>query len=499
MIVYQKIKKTENNYGELMNRRKMLRVSAMGSFILNLAPFSVFAQKTSISLEMEVLSNYMAEASRKILPDDVIEHTKHHLMDTLAAIISGSKLLPGKAAFKYINLHAAKGARTVIASNKLVGAADAALVNGVMGHADETDDSHGRSRSHPGCAVVPAALAAAEEFNVNGMCLLRSIALGYDVGTRLLMAMGGPKFSYSSHKSSHSIAGTFGAAASAACTANLNAEQMRWVLDYTAQQSSGIAAWGRDTDHIEKAFVFGGMPARNGVTSALLVQSGWNGIDDVFSGADNFFLAYAPEANKEILIEKLGERFEITQTDIKKWTVGSPIQGPLDAIEIIRSRHAFDANQVQKIVVRLEPSVAKVVDNREMPDICLQYMVSVMVLDRTATFKAAHDIERMRSSDVLNMRAKVQLIADEQLSQFLPVRVAIVEITLDSGEKLTERVEAVRGTPRNPMTKSEVVDKCMDLIVPILGLPKSRQLINTVYSIENLASVQKLGPLLQLN
>ena len=75
----------------------------------------------------------------------------------------------------------------------------------------------------------------------------------------------------------------------------------------------------------------------------------------------------------------------------------------------------------------------------------------------------------------------------------------IVEITLDSGEKLTERVEAVRGTPRNPMTKSEVVDKCMDLIVPILGLPKSRQLINTVYSIENLASVQKLGPLLQLN
>ena len=87
-----------------MNRRKMLRVSAMGSFILNLAPFSVFAQKTSISLEMEVLSNYMAEASRKILPDDVIEHTKHHLMDTLAAIISGSKLLPGKAAFKYINL-----------------------------------------------------------------------------------------------------------------------------------------------------------------------------------------------------------------------------------------------------------------------------------------------------------------------------------------------------------------------------------------------------------
>ena len=64
---------------------------------------------------------------------------------------------------------------------------------------------------------------------------------------------------------------------------------MRWVLDYTAQQSSGIVAWRRDTDHIEKGFVFGGMPARNGVTSALVVQSGWTGVDDIFSGADNFF------------------------------------------------------------------------------------------------------------------------------------------------------------------------------------------------------------------
>ena len=88
---------------------------------------------------------------------------------------------------------------------------------------------------------------------------------------------------------------------------------MRWLIDYTAQQSSGIAAWQRDIDHIEKAFVFGGMPARSGVTAALLVTSGWTGVDDVFSGADNFFLANAPQAKPEGLVEELGERYEITQ------------------------------------------------------------------------------------------------------------------------------------------------------------------------------------------
>ena len=69
---------------------------------------------------------------------------------------------------------------------------------------------------------------------------------------------------------------------------------MRYLLDYTAQQSSGIGAWGRDTDHIEKAFVFGGISARGGVTAALLVSAGWTGVDDIFSGADNFFEAFAP-------------------------------------------------------------------------------------------------------------------------------------------------------------------------------------------------------------
>ena len=72
------------------------------------------------------------------------------------------------------------------------------------------------------------------------------------------------------------------------------------------------------------------MPARNGVTSALLVRLGFNGVDDIMSGRDNFLLAYWPQANPELLVEKLGERYEIAGTNLKRWTVGSPIQAPLD-------------------------------------------------------------------------------------------------------------------------------------------------------------------------
>jgi len=272
---------------------------------------------------------------------------------------------------------------------------------------------------------------------------------------------------------------------------------MRWALDYTAQQSSGFIAWRRDTDHIEKAFVFAGMPARNGVTSALLVKTGWNGVDDIFSGADNFFAAYAPKAQPDRLIEQLGERYEIARTDIKKWTVGSPIQAPLDGIEAIRGKKPFEADQVKRVTVRLAPSVAKVVDNRDIPDICLQHMVAVMLLDKTVSFRGAHDKPRMQDAAALRERAKVNLVYDEELAKLLPVRVTVVEIELSDGSLLTERITAVRGTPRNPMTRAEVINKSRDLTAPVLGRDKSDKLIETVFGIESMADIRSLRPLLQ--
>jgi 2-methylcitrate dehydratase PrpD len=446
---------------------------------------------------MQTLSDYMAAAASRALPDEATEHAKHHVLDTLAAMISGSELLPGQAAQRYIRAHGGKGAATIAGTMLTAAPVDAALANGVMAHADETDDSHNASRSHPGCAIVPAALAAGEELGIDGARFIRAVTLGYDVGTRVVMAVGGAEFSYENSLATHSIAGTFGAAAAAACAVGLNARQMRWALDYTAQQSSGIVAWRRDTDHIEKAFVFGGMTARNGVTAALVVQSGWNGVEDIFSGADNFFQAYAPKAKPERLIEKLGERYEIVQTDIKKWTVGSPIQAPLDAIEAIRGKRPFAMDQVRRVKVRLAPSVAAVVDNRDIPDICLQHMVAVMLADKTVSFSAAHDKTRMQDAAILRERAKVDLVRDAELAQFLPVRVTVVDIDLADGTRLSERVSAVRGTPRNPMSRAEVMEKARDLTAPILGREKSSGLIDTIYAIEAVSDMRSLRPLLQ--
>jgi 2-methylcitrate dehydratase PrpD len=491
--------KTPVRTGANLSRRAVLQRAAWAAAAAGLSQMSALADD-AVSPAMARLSSYMSEARNRSLPEEVNQVAKHHILDTFAAMVSGSELLPGRAALNFAKSYGGDKVSTILCSNLLCGPMEAALVNGVLGHSDETDDAHAATLAHPGVAVVPAALAMGEKFGIDGAAFLRAIVLGYDVGTRVVLTMGGAPVQTEEHRSTHSIVGIFGAAAAAASAANLTPQQMRWVLDYSAQQASGIAAWQRDTQHIEKGFVYAGMPARGGVTSALLVDAGWTGVDDIFSGSDNFFLAYAPQANPMGLVDRLGERFEIAATDIKKWTVGAPIQAPLDALEILLKRRTFSADDVQQVNVRVARTQGSVVNNREMPDICLQHMVAVMLLDKTATFKSAHDKARMQDPAVQRVRAKVNLVLDdEELQRALPRREAIVEITLRDGTKLSEHVKAVRGTPSNPMTQEEVVAKARELMSPVLGASRTNNIIEKILDLEHLKNILELRPFLQLS
>jgi 2-methylcitrate dehydratase PrpD len=481
--------------GGNMSRRSLLR-RAGWTVAATAFPTGIFAAE-SVSPVMAKLSAYMSEAGGRALPDEVVEKAKHHILDTFAAMISGSDLPPARAAFQYARDFTTDKTATIVASKMTSSPPEAAFVNGMLAHSDETDDSNEFSQSHPGCAVVPATLAAGEKFGIDGTRFLRAVTLGYDIGPRMTITFGAIDFRNNSHKSTHAISSIFGAAAAAGCAADLNAQQMRWLLDYTSQQSSGIGAWNRDTEHIEKAFVFAGMTARSGVTSALVVHAGFDGIDDIFSGVDNYFLAYAPNAKTEELVSQLGERYEIARTNIKKWTVGSPIQAPLDCMYNILKKHSVNTDDVKSVVVRLANTEARVVDNREMPDICLQHMVSVMLIDKTASFRAAHDKARMKDPAVLRVRAKVQLVPSEELEKLEPARQAIVEITMNDGTVYSDRVTDVRGTVDNPMTREEVIQKCRDLVEPVLGKDNCTNLIDKIIGIEKVKDIRELRSVLQ--
>jgi 2-methylcitrate dehydratase PrpD len=327
--------------------------------------------------------------------------------------------------------------------------------------------------------------------------LLRAVALGYDVGCRLTQSLNAHQFREDGH-STHSFGPMFGAAAAAGALAGLRERQVRHLLSFTAQQAAGISCWMRDGEHVETAFDFGGMPARNGVAAATMVAHGFTGVDDVFAGERNFFVAYGRKPVPEALVRDLGVVYEITNTNIKRWSVGSPIQAPLDALRALIDEHQIRADDVEKLIVRVAHQGANTVDNRDMPDICMQHMCAVMLIDGNVTFASSHDERRMGDRGVLALRQRIDLRGDDGLTAAMPSRQGIVEIRLRDGRLLRRHTTAVRGSAENPMTRVEVDAKSYDLIAPVIGKARARKLCDAVWRLERIRDLRVLRPLLRV-
>src|SRR3989442_14912591 len=213
-------------------------------------------------------------------------------------MVPGPRLKAGELAVRYVRLQGGVPEASVLATDVKTSAINAALANGMFGHADETDDFEPVTKAHPGCAVVPAALAMAEREGRSGTELLRAVTLGYDVGCRFLMALG-PDLVRATHRHAQGVSATFGSVAAAASLARLDETGMRYALSYAAQQVSGIWSWARDIEHVEKAFDLGGMGARNGVTAAIMAASGFTGVREVLEGEHNLLEAFSPEPQPE--------------------------------------------------------------------------------------------------------------------------------------------------------------------------------------------------------
>jgi 2-methylcitrate dehydratase PrpD len=441
----------------------------------------------------QTLSAYIAAASTLPLPEEVVARAKQHILDTLAAMISGSRLKPGAVIRRYVESEGGSAVAQVIGSSLLTSATLAAFANGTSAHADETDDSHAASGTHPGCAVVPAALAMAEQMGSDGKAFLQAVVAGYDVGCRVGRALNPLSLSPTGH-SSRSLGNTFGACAAAAVLARLDPQQVGWALAYSAQQAAGIGSYIRAKEHLEKAFVLGGMPARNGVTAVNLARAGASGAADAFHGERNFLRAYSPDPRPEELVRGLGENFEITRTSIKKYCVGSPIQAPLEALFEMIAEHKLRADHVERLIVRLPEHRAATVNNREMPDVNLQHILALALVHGKLSFAMVHDDETAGDAAIAALESRIELIADPELLESVSPRQVRLEVLTRDGKRLAKYLLTYRGTPENPLSTQDVEDKARDLASSVIGNRRADELIQSIRDLDHVGDMRELRP-----
>jgi 2-methylcitrate dehydratase PrpD len=441
------------------------------------------------------LARYMAAAPETPLPERVALAAKHRILDTLAAIVSGARLKPGELAIGYVRSLGGTPEACVATTDIVTTAVNAAFANGMLAHADETDDFHAFTKAHPGCSVVPAALAMAERERASGAALMRAVALGYDLCCRFLMALR-PESVRANDRSAEGYGATFGATAAAAAIAAFDETRMRYAISYAAQQVSGVWSWERDAEHVEKAFDFSGMGARNGVAAVTMIQAGFTGVSDALDATPNVFRAHSPAPAPGEIVADLGRRFYVEETAIKTFPVGYPIQSPLDAFLSLRAQHGLTIDNVRRITLRLPEDGARIVDDRAMPDVNVQHVVALALVDGEISFENSHSYERMKDPRVLAARERIELVADPDLVSVEAPRSGFVEVTLADGRRVSKLVRHAPGTPENPLDTAGVNAKARSLMSPILGAARSTALIDRVGSLETLADVRELRPLL---
>ncbi len=443
------------------------------------------------------LARYMAEFRQQGLPAAVVQAGKHRILDSLGAIVSGSRLKAGELAVRYVRLQGGTPESSVLATSLKTSAVNAALANGMFGHADETDDFEPLTKAHPGCSVVPAALAMAEREGSSGVELLRAVVLGYDLSCRFLTALG-PDLVRGGHRSAEGMSSTMGCAAAAASLARLDPAGMRYALSYAAQQVSGIWSWVRDSEHVEKAFDFAGMGARNGVTAAIMVQTGFTGVWDVLEGEHNVLEALSPAPQPHEMVKDWGSHFFVTETAIKPYPVGYPIQSALDAFFTLHRQHRLSIENVERVTVRLPEDGARIVNNRSMPDVNCQHLVAMALVDGRVTFASTRSYERMSDPAVLAAKERVNLVADRSLMDPHAPRSAKVEVVLTDGRTLNQFTPHAYGTKQNPMETESVNAKVRELVEPVLGAGRTKAVIERINDLEGVADVRELLPFLTL-
>jgi 2-methylcitrate dehydratase PrpD len=454
---------------------------------------------TTIHPATASLVEYALGDTPPTLPSDVVLAGRNVLLDTLAAMIGARApgLTISAPLLKYAELEGGAPRASIVGRPGRTGPALAALVNGTFAYALDVESIHGPSITHAAAVVVPAALAVAEVTGSSGSDLVRAVVVGLDVADRVSRAIS-PRALYDRGLHPTSVAGTPAAALTAARLLGLDTATTRRALGLAASQASGLMAWEHDSTEQSRPFNCG-IAARNGVTSALLAQAGLGGPEDALEDHHGLLGAFGDERTSgEILSEGLGERFAVTETQIKAHACCAFLQPGVNAILDLRERHGVGPADVDEIALHFPRGGAPIIDANPVRSHNAQYVLAVAMQDQQVRFDDLIVDRRLSEPALASLSEKVSVVHSVPLDPEFPDRyTSQVVLTLRGGRQVETLVTYPLGHPNNPLGPADLRAKAMRLAAPVVGAATAEALMAEVEGIEQAASIDALMALLR--
>ena len=132
-----------------------------------------------------------------------------------------------------------------------------------------------------------------------------------------------------------------------------------------------------------------------------------------------------------------------------------------------------------------------------MPDVNLQYLIAVALVDGTVSFDASHSYERMKDPQVLAVKQRVELVGDRALMDPAAPRSARVEVRLRDGRTVSHFTRHAPGTKENPLDTAGVNAKAQSLMAPVIGARRTDAVIERVNALETVTDVRDLVALMR--
>ena len=436
---------------------------------------------------------FVGELRHAALPDEVRHYARRHLLDTVGVMIAGAGGDVATRAEAVLAAVRPAGRIPVPGRARRADLIDAAFLGGTAAHGIELDDGFRQGSVHPGCVVVPAVLALGYDRHADGRAVMEAIVAGYEA----VIAIGRACHPDLRQRGFHPTAavGVFGSAAAAGKLRGLSADALANALGLAASSAAGLFAFVNGGGDIKR--LHAGHAAREGLQAALLAEQGVEGPPDVIEARDGFMQAFAfGRADKaRAMALPPAAPFGITDCYIKPYPCCRHIQPALEALIGLLNDEAIASEEVQRIDVATYRIAAEHAetgwDDFASAQLSFPYLMGLALKFRAVKFE--HFSEQTRRDPAFGAIArKLSVTAPADVDRLYPqLRPARVTVTTARGS-FTRQADEALGSRIVPLDDAGLTAKFLDLVGPVLGAARAKDLGERLWSLDAISDVAAL-------
>jgi 2-methylcitrate dehydratase PrpD len=448
-----------------------------------------------LELVTDNLAQFICHTKWEDIPHEAIEMGKLHILDTMGVLFAGSRAKIAEIIKEYIQSLGCREECTLITQGIKTSAQYAALGNGMIAHVLDFDDYEWPSMAHPSVTVLPAVLALGEKLQARGKECLEAYLLGMEVISKIGYGVNPSHYDKGWH--STSTLGTLGASAASAKLLNCNLENVKMALGIASSMSSGLRG---NFGTMTKAF-HAGHASKSGVESATLASLGFTADKTILERELGFCSIFTEDKAYDLkkIVQNLGAPFSIVSPGIgiKPYPSCAATHSVLDGIFQLIKQHTIKAEDVDRVECGIFYLYPKMLIHSEPRTglegkFSLEFCVAVALLDREVNLEKFTD-EKVNRPEVQALIQKVkQFVTKDVGDKGTHYPGAIVKIYLRNGASYVTKVEARKGSPLNPLSKDEVINKFIENSSMVFKKNRIDEMIEKVMYLNGLTDIREL-------